>query len=253
MRKLETGFMAVALLCAGSGCATVASGSYGHPIDEMGTVYDSHRTLSGLEISARELGGMASEHFGYVEVTFENKTDHWVRIERMNLGFGDTNKEKSVFVPWGRDLESWQLAINERNAVRRTNEETALGLTAAGGAALASSSSDRGVKAVGGLIAVAALTTAFAKEMNDRVSDATDARPFPETHLLNVPIAVPPGLFASRWIVLNTQSDQACLRSMIVDYDVAGGSRERVLLELRRGGSEWQHAACKVGSRRKRR
>src|SRR5688572_2295368 len=241
------------LLGFAPGCATVASGNYGRPIDADGKLASSRRTPAGLEISARELRSMASAHFGCVEVTIENKTDEWVRIERIGLGFGSAQRDQRVFIPWGRELVSWELAIAERNAVRRANTDTALMLTAAGGGALAAAGESRGARAAGGLIALGALSTAFATDIDRRASGATDIRPFPEAHLLDVPIAVPPGLFSSRFIVLNTQSSAPCVHSMVLDYDTAKGQRERVLVQFRRKSSEWQRGVCDLGSGRARR
>jgi hypothetical protein len=240
----NTGIVLLCFFTCCVGCASTAPGKYARPIDEYGQFLDTHRTPAGLKISARELSSLASEHFGFVEVTFENTTSHWIHIERMNLSFGDRAKNQGVFVPWGSELESWRRAIEERNEVRETNAETALALLAIGGAVVAAASNDQPLKAAGGMVAVGALSTAFVRDVDRRVRGTEDAKPFPATHLLEVPFPVPPGLHSKRWIVLNTPTNIGCIDSMILDYDNNGGRRERVWADFRANRSEWQNKVC---------
>lgn len=249
----KTGFVTICLLSCSVGCASIASGKYARPIDEHGWLLDSPRTAAGLKVSAREIRSLASEHFGFVEVTFENTTSHWIHIESMNLRFGDLVKDKNVFVPWGTELESWRRAIEERNEVRETNTDTALALIALGGAVAAGASNDRSVKATGGLVAVGALGTMLVRHTDQRVSAAQDARPFPATHLLELPFPVPPGLHSKRWIVLNTPANVGCIDSMILDYEIGKSQRERVWADFRSRGSEWQRKVCPGYPERRRR
>ena len=236
-----------------AGCASIAPGTYARPIDEHGWLSDSPRTGAGLKISAREIRSLASEHFGFVEVTFENTTSRWIHIERMQLGFGDPVKDQNVFVPWGTELESWRRAIQERNEVRETNAETALAAIALTGAVVAVASSDRPTKTAGGLLAVGALGAAAVRDTERRLGDAQNAKPFPETHLFELPFPVPPGLHSKRWIVLNTPPHVGCIQAMILDYESGAGHHERVLAEFRSQGSEWQSKVCPRHSVKRRR
>jgi hypothetical protein len=253
MGMKSVGFVALALLACGAGCASIAPGKYARPIDEHGQLAESPRTPAGLKVSAREIRSLASEHFGFVEVTFENTTSRWVHIHRVELGFGDPVQDRNVYVPWGTELESWRRAIDERNRVRETNAETALAALALSGALVAAASSDRGAKAAGGLVAAGAVGTAIVMHTDQRVSAAQDAKPFPEAHLLELPFPVPPGLHSKRWIVLNTPANIGCIHSMTLAYESDNGHRERVWADFRSRGSEWQRKVCPRMPERRRR
>jgi len=253
MGMTSVGVVGLALITCGAGCASIAPGKYARPIDEHGQLAESPRTRAGLKISAREIRSLASEHFGFVEFTFENTTSHWIQIEHVELGFGDPAKDRNVYVPWGSELESWRRAIEERNLVRETNAETALAALALSGALVAAGTSDRGTRAAGGLIAASAVGSALVMHADQRVKAAQDARPFPETHLLELPFPVPPGLHSKRWIVLNTPANIGCIDAMILDYESGNGQRERVWSDFRSRGSEWQSKACPRMRERRRR
>lgn len=81
-----------------------------------------------------------------------------------------------------------------------------------------------------------------------RADDAID--PARSPHLLSLPLAIPPGLYARRWVVLGTKApaaDVGCIDWLVLDYDDDAGERERVALTFRSrpGRSHWQRAACK--------
>lgn len=197
----------------------------------------------------REIDDLSSPHFGFVELTFINDSAHWVRVHRMQLSFGDPVKDQSVFVPWGMDIQTWQHATALRNEVRAANTQTALEVLALAGLAAGTFSQDRGVKAVGGVVALASLGALTAREYDARVKAAQSSPIFPESHLLAVPFGVPPGLFAKKWIVLNSPPNQrVCIQSMLLDYESDAGGRERAWLTFRKRASqsEWQ-SACGGG------
>jgi hypothetical protein len=228
------------------GCAHVAKGPAAKPIDAQGRLSESPKTAMGLLINGREVTRLSSRYFGFLELTFRNETSQWIRISHINLGFGSPAKDQSVFVPWGTDIDSWFSATEQRNAVRAANADLALGLITAGGAVAAGASKGGSARAVGGLVAVGGLAALTARAAEASVAAAES--PFSGSHLLAVPFAIPPGLFAKRWIVLNTPARPAsgCIESLLLDYTNDRGARERVWLEFRHpdGRSEWQQQVC---------
>jgi hypothetical protein len=220
------------------GCAHVAKGPSAKPIDAQGRLAESPKTAMGLLINGREVTSLSSRYFGFLELTFRNETSQWIRISRINLGFGSPAKDQSVFVPWGTDIDSWFSATEQRNAVRGANVDLALGLVGAarGGAA----------RAAGGLVAVGGLAALTARAADARAAAAES--PFSGSHLLAVPFAIPPGLFSKRWIVLNTHARPAggCIDSLLLEYETDHGAKERVWLEFREPttNSEWQRPLC---------
>jgi hypothetical protein len=226
------------------GCAHVAPGYPARPLDAQGKPLAPEQSRSGLRIVGREITELGSPYFGFVELTFINESGHWVRVHRMQLSFGDPIRDQSVFVPWGMDIQTWQHATALRNEVRAANTQTALEVLALAGTAAATFSQNRGVKAVGGAVALSSIGALTALEYDARVKAAQSSPIFPESHLLAVPFGVPPGLFAKKWIVLNTVPERrVCIRSMLLDYESDAGGRERAWLTFRKraSASQWQN------------
>lgn len=237
-----------------SGCATVKSGDYGVALDDKGHSKSAvPSTDERMKISAGELGALSSPYFGVVEITFENNSPVWVQIDHVDLDFGTPDKNKSVFIPWGADIELWEQATIQRNAIRAANTQTALGLLAIGGAVAGAAGGGRVAGALGGTVALGALAGLYANERAGAVEATRDPGRFPPTHLLTMPLRIPPGLFAKRWLLLYTAARPlgGCLDSVILGYETAAHEHGRVLLQFRGTvatgdghGSEWQFESC---------
>jgi hypothetical protein len=230
-------------------CASVQSRNIARPVDALGHFTGAKTTASGLVVSGEELSAYSSRHFGLIEVTFENWTNEWVRVNRLALDFGGAEANAGVFLPVGADLEAWHHATVQRNDIRGTNAATALGALLALGmlvAVAADAAGERELAAAGSVVTLGAATTAVIGGHGARVERAEGARLLPETHLLAMPFAIPPGLFAKKWVLLNTRSAATpCITSMLIDYDVERGN-ERVQLVFRSAldAVDWQKSAC---------
>ena len=239
-----------ALLAFGmSGCASIGNSYVGRPLDQAGNALNSPYTASGLRISAQELTPYASRNFGLVEITLENDSTDWVRISRLELDFGDSARA-GVSLPKEPDVSAWYRATLQRNDIRDTNEAAALGALVLLGAAVAIAGevTDKPAAKAAGAVALAGAETALVVKGVDQNIQSVEHPPlYPDTHLLALPFAVPPGLFSKRWLLINTRdSNLPCVRGMLLDYDVVGRGRERVLLRFRKpgNGSEWQRWVC---------
>ena len=227
-----------------SACATVANTHTARPISADGAT-SGNPNASGMTVSGEELEEVSSPHFGVIAVTFENPTSGWVQIDDVQLDFGSDAKNQNVFIPWGEQITSWELATSQRIAIRRVNTENVLGMLAIGGAVAAGLGRRSAVGAVGGLVALGSMGALWAQAVNNN----TTAAMLPPAHLLATPFSVPPGLFAKKWVLLNSVSTSAggCIGSVKIDYTVNGKGRERVWLPFSRGGSEWQGSTCRGG------
>jgi len=236
--------------CAASivGCATVAASNDALPIDETGKRSDNRHTKSGLLVTGEELDVLASRYFGAIRITFENPSSRWVNVRTMRIGFGSEELNKGVLLPWGSQVDSWMQATLRRNAVRQANVDAALTVVALAGTATRaaagdSTAGDIGAVAAGGAVAISAIDG-----LNTQARLANSPPLFPDSHLLAVPFAIPPGLFADKWVLLQTSdpSRPACHRAIVLDYETDVGGRERVVLPFRTPGepSEWQSGAC---------
>jgi hypothetical protein len=234
--------------CSLFGCASVPGSEPAVPIDAQGKPVSAITASAGLRVSGEELAELASRYFGVLEITLENPTADWIHIGRVTLDFGDSAKNAAISVPAGANLQAFLTATELRNAVRQTNRETALAIAALGGALVGAASSERALAAAGDAVA---LTSFAALAVDARIGDVKAAEQvarLPESHLLAGPVAIPPGLFVKRWIVLQTQatSSSTCVASVTLGLERPGAARERVLLTFKRANekTEWQAAAC---------
>jgi hypothetical protein len=245
------------LVLGATACASVQSRYIATPVDASGFRTGASTTASGLVVSGEELRPYSSRHFGLVEVTFENWTNEWVHIDRLELDFGGAEVNEAVLLPVGADLEAWHQATVQRNDIRDTNAATALGALLALGVLVAvagDAGGRREVAAAGRAVTLGAATASVLRDHDARVEGAESPRLLPESHLLAVPFAIPPGLFAKKWVLLNTRDAATpCITSMLIDYDVERGN-ERVLLPFRSSldALEWQKSACSLGSTQRR-
>jgi len=181
--------------------------------------------------------------------------------------FGSSERNAGVALPAGSDITAWYGATVQRNDIRETNSAAVLaGLVLVGEtvALAGAASGKRSVAGAGAATALGALAVGTAAGYGDQPASVERVRDLPTSHLLALPIAVPPGLFSKRWVLLDTHDSRTpCIRTMLLDYDVQVGdvrsgstqaanaqskSRERVLLAFRTelDSSEWQQSACAV-------
>jgi len=233
-------------------CASIQNGYLARPLDERGQLSSQRQTPSGLVISGEERAIYASRNFGFVEVTLENTSADWVRVQELQLDFGDAVRDEGVFMPGGDDVNAWYFATVQRNDIRDTNEAHALAALLLIGSAVgkvAAASDEPALAGAGTALALGASTAALAGAVDSDVQAAEQVQPLPGAHLLRVPFAVPPGLFAKKWVLLNTRPDVPCITAMRISMVLEGGEREQVLLPFRRPGhrsrgSAWQAYAC---------
>lgn len=228
------------------GCATVASGDYGVALDPHNQPARSAEAGSGLRISAGEIGDLASRYFGAIEVTFENNSPTWVQIDKVDLDFGTPDKNRSVLIPWGADIDTWEQATRQRNAIEYVNKQTALALLAFGGGLLQAGGGRRTSAQIGGVVAAGAVGALVAQDLTDKAQAAQRVGRFPDTHLLDTPIRIPPGLFVKRWLLLYTAERPVggCVDSVILGYETVEHRHERVLLKFKDALSKWQTESC---------
>jgi len=205
-------------------------------------------------ISGEELDTLASRYFGAVRITFENPSSHWVNVRTMRISFGSQQRNQAVLLPWGVQIDSWLHATQRRNAIRQANLDAALTVVALAGTATRMAAGDTtagdvGAAAAGGAVAISAI-----EGLSERARQANSPPLFPGSHLFSVPFAIPPGLFADKWVLFHTAdpSKPGCLRNVILEYETDDGGHERVALPFRtpEQTSEWQSGVCRPPPKR---
>lgn len=247
--------LAIGLAPLAQGCATINSGDYGRPLDDQNRAAAAATTGSGLRISAEEITSLANRYFGAVEVTFENSSAAWVQIDSVALDFGSPEANQAVLLPWGADLDAWERATVQRNRIqvannyagnRTANSYSTLEILALGDGLAHATRRGRPDGYAGGAVAASGAAALAAQSLAEAQQDPETVERFPASHLLNLPIRIPPGLFAKRWVLLYTAEHPlgGCVRSVVLGYDTADHRHERVLLTFKSLDSEWQHGSC---------
>jgi hypothetical protein len=235
MVDLRNSGLVVVLLGLASGCASVANSQGAVPLDARGQPVGGKTTPAGLRVTGEELSDLASPHFEVLEVTFENPSERWIRLRDVKLDFESPANNAIVRFPIGSELHSLMQATQQRNAIAGMNKRSALALVALGGAVAAGAATEPRAEAAAGLLSVGAVGALAATDVNDHVQKLERAPNVPELHLYSGPIQVPPGLFAKRWVAIEAQ-DRAggpCLQTVLIDYALETGGRERVSLKFR--------------------
>jgi len=228
-----------------AGCATIHNAEPAYPIDEQGHVSESQVTRSGLRVSGEELASLSSPNFGVLELTFENSAADWRRIKRVRLDFAGPTNNQFVRIPWGDDIRAWYEATLQRNQIDERNRSVALGVVAIAGMIVATSSSSQPAKVLGGLAAVSSVAAMQAERTSVATNSVERVAMFPDSHLLAGPFAVPPNLFAKKWVLLNTKdgNNVPCIDRLVLTYEFEDLPFERVFLRYK-SKSEWQARAC---------
>jgi hypothetical protein len=237
--------LGVVIALAG-GCAELHSGAHAVPLGPDGRATPSVGLQSGLLISARQVADLSSRYFGAIEVTFENRSSQWVRIQQAALDFGSPERNAEVSVTAGEDLERWQEGTFRRNAIRAANDATTLDLLLFGAALTSTAAGHSPVGAGAALVGAGAAVAIGARELEARAADAEAVSLYPASHLLSLPFSVPPGLAIKRWIVLHTGArvGRGCIRYANLEYVTDRAVQERVRLLFGAPSSEWQRPAC---------
>ena len=171
-----------------------------------------------LKISAGERGSLSSAYFGVVEVTFENNTPAWIQIDHIDLDSVHRTRTRACSFRGETTSTSGSRRRCNENAIRRANTRNRPGARRDrrdGGERGGRSPRrrrdrrDRGAGRPGGPLR---------EERTDAAEAAGAAERFPPTHLLALPVRVPPGLFAKRWMLLYTAAQPlgGCIDSFIL-------------------------------------
>lgn len=156
-----------------------------------------------LKVSAEVNNALSSEYFGMVEFTIENRTDQWMNIERFEVDAGQAQNRRMVFT-LGRDFDIWSSAIVARNRVESFNRASAYNAILVS-AALVSETDEPPSVSDGANIVGGTVLTSMSVEQIGQVRDRAEATPiFPENNILNEHIRIPPGLFVTAWLLINT-------------------------------------------------
>ncbi len=238
-----------------SGCATVQSSHVATPSKSSRGDLKDAATKLGVIVSGEEDASLASGHFGFMNFTFENESDSWITIKKVNIDFEDPILNKEVGFPVGSQIGAWAKAVQEKNAVMASNSAMVFGAIALAGGVTSAVAGDRDVRTAGAIGAVGATTMMTASAISAAANHDKLSRAVPESHLLSGTFDIPPGLHTKKFLLIYTKRPYAIpfVEYMTIHYETSDGKSETVTLPFRRRSfaSNWQafHRGRYVGER----
>lgn len=184
-----------------TGCASMHPGSEGKILTQ-----EEHLPL---KISAANLMNVKNNSFQLIEVTFENLSHQWLRIDQVEVLVGDPSVSH-LSVVLGKDLQDWAKAMEFQQLLEQQNSEMVrLSLLAAGTLAIVAGSrnSSSSLSSVGAVVNSAVITAETVDEVKQSIHQAEQSEKIDSNHLYT-PFSIPGRMFMRRWVLLNKPFDQ---------------------------------------------
>ena len=209
-----------------------------------------------LRVRSHPEEDLSTRNMLLVRLAFENDSPEWHHVEELSLRVARSRSEVVVQTPMGEELRSWHRAATRRRELTVAHRRALLGLFSVAGTAMTVGGivkSDRELVAAGLTATAAADATQQAREERDQAEAQRTAQLVPDTHLLNVPFSVPPGLFAEKWVLLYTPTlEEAHELPLVLEYRLRQGATERVLIAHPKSPKrQWQEEADARRARRR--
>ena len=215
-------------------CASIHSGNFAKFLNKDGKVSSGKKSSSGIIVSGQEVKSMSSKYFAQLDLTFENTTDKWIKIDHIDLSYNNSELNKLMKIPVGEKLISWAKAAQQNQEISNYNTNLALGAVTgmATGAMLLSKNRSMSIAAQG-VFAVSSGSLTY-RSIVKTLNQVELAKVVPASHLLNSPIHIPPGLHVKKWITVHLERpyQSPFLKEILISYR-ANTKKEKVLLKIR--------------------
>lgn len=183
------------------GCATPHSGNWKGDVVSKDT-----ESSQKLVISASEREELSSKHFGFINLTFENVSDEWVKVEDLHIRFENSELNEKGVIIVGDKISSWAEGIRNRQDLKRYNNSIIMGSLALVGTMAMAASSDSNVQMAGATSVLASAGGMAVQDFGRYRDSVFRANLVPRDHLLSGPLLLAPGLFVKRWFVVYTEN-----------------------------------------------
>lgn len=188
------------------------------------------KTESGMIVSYQWNKNYSDKYFKYMELTFENSSPKWKKVEKIGIEFSDKSRKSKLYFLKGAPLAAFLKGKRLQLSVRSRNNAMIVGALAgfaAGAAATSSNNSYSNYQA--GLVSVA-----VASSVANKSSQMSNV--FPEEHLFGSKdkFLIPPGLAIEKYIVFNSENEENFknMDKMYVTYILKSGEREKLELDI---------------------
>jgi hypothetical protein len=194
-------------------CASVHPGARGHSYEEPNPI--------NINVSAENLDYSKGDSFQLIEVTIENTSEEWVRIESIRPRLPNPAESK-VSAVLGQDLVDWAEAKQAQAKVDKLNQDI-IQASLMGAGVLAATSKNSTVSALGSAAALGGIGWAAVTGITADQRHAQEVIKVPSTHLY-APVSVPAKMFLRRWLLLN-KPPNAELTTLVIDVTTVDGKR----------------------------
>jgi len=165
---------------------------------------DSDQSIK-LVVSAKVIRDYSDPYNSYIDLAFENKSGHWLRVDEVELDFTNSGDvPHNVII--GQDLYAWAESFEEKKKIENHNTALAINSLILAGAILSHSKNANtqalGASALAGGVGWDATRT-FMKNLNY----AERSKSVPEKHIYRA-FTVPAAGLIRRWFIVNTPTDQ---------------------------------------------
>lgn len=204
-------------------CATTHPGAMGHSLAG---------TRIPMEVSARPINASEDDTFELIEVTVENTSDSWLRVNSSQVVIKNPGESK-ISVVLGKDLTDWAEAESLKQKQEEYNKNLLkTGLAVAGAAAtlVGVHNHDNGLAAAGAAALVgAAGWSAYDDVMRMKQSTIRSAG-LPENHLYT-PFSIPGKMFLRKWVLLNKPA-RTLLNTLMIEFETVEGTKDIYAIDL---------------------
>lgn len=205
-------------------CATTHPGNQGQSLNK-----DSRLPF---KISAQTIEESQEESFQLIEVTLENTSENWLKVNRSQIVI-DNPAESKLSVVLGKDLKDWAQAMSLRLQKDEHNKQLLrLGLTAAGAVAMGvgSKNDDSALVAAGALTVVGTYAWAVTDVIRQSYQAAEQSEKVPENHIYQ-PFSVPGKMFLRRWVLLN-KPYKSVVNNLVLELETVQGEKDTYEIKL---------------------
>lgn len=199
------------------GCATTHPGNTGSFI---GGQKDLGLNISALPVDDQDAGSA----FQMFEITIENNSDDWLRIDKSTLVTDPAVSKVSVVV--GNDLKSWAEAMALKKNMDNYNKDIGLAATTAVGTGLMIGGvvkDNKTVANIGAMTYLAGVTWAAADTISSYRSNSIGVKKVPESHIYES-FAVPGKMFLRKWILVNKPSGLV-MSNLVFQFETVSGEK----------------------------
>lgn len=212
-------------LCLGlSACATKHPGIKGKPIGAENRI--------PVQLSAKVIDRDRTSAFQLIDITVENLSDTWVRVNTARV-VTDEEKAKGISAVVGPDLLSWAESMKEEQRREKHNDNLLkTGIVLAGTAAVVAGHTNRNSSLeTAGIVAVIGTYSwamADALKMDQRKAQSSNGTP--EDHIYSA-FSVPGKLLKRRWLLLNKPSGVE-VNQLVLELETVEGVKQSYVLSM---------------------